>query len=63
MINYKRILDFLTEYGGKEYKAPEKLSGDEKKKNEIIKKEGQHVVTELKKIMITPEKGWFSLWV
>lgn len=51
MINYKRILDFLTEYGGKEYKAPEKLSGDEKKKNEIIKKEGQHVVTELKKII------------
>lgn len=51
MINYKRILDFLTEYGGKEYKAPEKLSGDEKKKNEIIKKEGQYVVTELKKII------------
>lgn len=51
MINYKRILDFLTEYGGKEYKAPEKLSGVEKKKNEIIKKEGQHVVTELKKII------------
>ena len=51
MINYRRILDFLTEYGGKEYKAPEKLSGDEKKNNEIIKKEGQHVVTELKKII------------
>lgn len=49
MINYRRILDFLTEYGGKEYKAPENLSGDEKKNNEIIKKEGQHVVTELKK--------------
>lgn len=32
MINYRRILDFLTEYGGKEYKAPAKLSGDEKKK-------------------------------
>lgn len=51
MINYRRILDFLTEYGGKEYKAPENLSGDEKKNNEIIKKEGQHVVTELKKII------------
>ena len=25
MINYKRILDFLTEYGGKEYKAPEEI--------------------------------------
>lgn len=46
-VNYKYILDFLNNHGGKEYKAPGKLSGKEKEKFEDILNEGQQVVKEL----------------
>ena len=58
MIEYRRILDFLTKYGGKEYKNPENLSGNEKKENEKIKKEGQYVAAELKKIIKKCDKKY-----